>query len=173
MVSSRCCTVKVFHSLGLCSAPTLTHFHLSHLPLSKKSFWQSQFAQLLLARIFHENATASAFPVATRPERHDLSSSTSLVDRSCRSEAEIPPSGLRVSERTTIKWNHFPTFRKFPASLSERSGDPALAGLQGASIAVARPRNWEPACGTERSAASAKRMGVPPGNHRVSVPRRT
>ncbi|MDH3556811.1 MAG: hypothetical protein OES18_13255 [Deltaproteobacteria bacterium] len=33
-----------------------------------------------------ENATASAFPVATRPE---------LVDRSCRSEAEIPPSGLR------------------------------------------------------------------------------
>jgi hypothetical protein len=31
-------------------------------------------------------------------------------------------------------------------------------------ITVARPRNWEPACGTERSAASAKRMGVPPGN---------
>jgi hypothetical protein len=31
-------------------------------------------------------------------------------------------------------------------------------------IAVARPRNWEPACGTERSAASAKEMGVPPGN---------
>ena len=35
-------------------------------------------------------------------------------------------------------------------------------------------RNWEPACrrcrlrcGTERSAASAKKMGVPPGNRRL------
>ena len=26
-----------------------------------------------------------------------------------------------------------------------------------------RPRNWEPACGTERSAASANNMGVLPG----------
>jgi hypothetical protein len=32
-----------------------------------------------LARIFHENALASASPVATRLERHDLSSSTSLA----------------------------------------------------------------------------------------------
>jgi len=55
-----------------------------------------------------------------------------------------------------------PYISKIPCSL-----------LQGAAIAVARPRNWEPACGTERSAASAKRMGVPPGNHRVLVPRRT
>ena len=71
-----------------------------------------------------ENATASAFLVATRPE---------LVDRSCRSEAEIPlQRGCGVSERTTIKWNHFLTFRiplqrdcsqlqgasiKFPANL--------------------------------------------------------
>ncbi len=55
-----------------------------------------------------ENATASAFPVATRPE---------LVDRSCRSEAEIPlQRGCGVSERTTIKWNHFLTFRRFPAA---------------------------------------------------------
>ena len=37
-------------------------------------------------------------------------------------------------------------------------------------IAVARPLDWEPACGTERSAASAKKMGVPPGN-RPAVPR--
>jgi len=28
-------------------------------------------------------------------------------------------------------------------------------------------------CGTERSGASAKRMGVPPGNRRVLVPRCT
>jgi hypothetical protein len=34
---------------------------------------------------------ASAFPVATRLERLDLSSSTRLVDRSYRREAEIPP----------------------------------------------------------------------------------
>jgi hypothetical protein len=34
---------------------------------------------------------ASAFSVATRPERLDLSSSTRLVDRSCHREGEIPP----------------------------------------------------------------------------------
>ena len=44
-----------------------------------------------------ENDTASAFPVATRLE---------LVDKSC----------CGVSERTTIKWNHFLTFRRFPAA---------------------------------------------------------
>ena len=47
MVDSRCCSVQVFYSLGLGSAPTLPHFHLSHLPLSKKPFWQTQFARLL------------------------------------------------------------------------------------------------------------------------------
>jgi hypothetical protein len=34
-----------------------------------------------------------------------------------------------------------------------------------------RPRNWEPACGTERSAASANYMAVLPGlGPRVSAP---
>ena len=50
MLDSRCCTVQVFYSLGLFSAPALAHFHLSHLPLSKKPFWQSQFARLLLRK---------------------------------------------------------------------------------------------------------------------------
>jgi hypothetical protein len=50
------------------------------------------------------------------------------------------------------------------------TGNP-LAGLSGTQRAR---RNWEPAGGTERSAASAKRMGVSPGNRRVlvSVPER-
>ena len=59
-----------------------------------------------------ENATASAFPVATRLE---------LVDKSC----------CGVSERTTIKWNPFLTFR-IPLQR-----DCSL--LQGASIIRARP----------------------------------
>ena len=45
----------------------------------------------LLNRVpFGKFNRANAFPVAARLERHDLSSSTSLVDKSCRSEAEIP-----------------------------------------------------------------------------------
>jgi hypothetical protein len=51
----------------------------------------------LRSHIQLENATASAFPAATRLE---------LVDKSC----------CGVSERTTIKWNHFLTFRRFPAA---------------------------------------------------------
>ena len=54
------------------------------------------FGRYGLARIFYENATASAFPAATRLE---------LVDKSY----------CGVSERTTIKWNKFLTFRRFPA----------------------------------------------------------
>ena len=49
---------------------------------------QDVFGSLLinvLARIFHENAPASAFPVATRLERLDLSSSTGLVGAKRRS----------------------------------------------------------------------------------------
>ena len=50
--------------------------------------------------------------------------------------------------------------------------DPSISGENDISYLLARiihesglrPRNWEPACGTERSAASAKKMGVPPGN---------
>jgi hypothetical protein len=58
----------------------------------------------LLNRVpFGKFNRASAFPVATRPERHDSSSSTSLVDKSRRQV------------------------------LLERSVNPASAGLQGAS----------------------------------------
>jgi hypothetical protein len=74
----------------------------------RKRTWELKF----------ENASASAFPVATRLERLDQSSSTGLVDKSC----------CGVSERTTIKWNHFLTFRRFPVrrrrtAASFNSGD--------------------------------------------------
>ncbi|MEE8316284.1 MAG: hypothetical protein V3W07_07135 [Syntrophobacteria bacterium] len=36
-----------------------------------------------------------------------------------------------------------------------------------------RPRNWEPACGTERSAASANNMAVLPGVLGCRLLRRT
>jgi hypothetical protein len=36
-----------------------------------------------------------------------------------------------------------------------------------------RPRNWEPACGPERSAASANNMAVLPGVLRCRILRRT
>jgi hypothetical protein len=52
--------------------------------------WQeaAEEVTILLAWMFHENAVASAFPVA------------------CRG----------VSERTTIKWHKYLTFRRFPAA---------------------------------------------------------
>src|SRR5210317_2468415 len=49
---------------------------------------------------------------AHSPQRLDLSSSTSLVGAERKSRRR----GCGVSERTTIKWNHFLTFRSFPAA---------------------------------------------------------
>src|SRR5210317_2343855 len=49
---------------------------------------------------------------AHSPQRLDLSSSTSLVGAERKSRRR----GCGVSERTTIEWNHFLTFRRFPAA---------------------------------------------------------
>ena len=58
----------------------------------------------LLNRVpFGKFNRASAFPVATRLE---------LVDKSC----------CGLSERTTIKWNHFLTFRRFPVRRRRTAG---------------------------------------------------
>ena len=90
--------------------------------------------------MFHENALASAFPVAC----------------------------CGFSERTTIKWNNFLTFRRFPAvccrelqllSRDHETGNP-LAGLSGAERARKR---W--ACHTQR-----RRLRHVPGN-RPAAPR--
>jgi hypothetical protein len=49
-----------------------------------KAFLKTHHFVLLNRILFRKFNSASAFPVATRPERHDLSSSTSLVDKSRR-----------------------------------------------------------------------------------------